>query len=462
MRFDFCFEDNFSATTLSIHFISGKPGGGKTLYSVRLIVDELVRGERVIVTNVPLLLGRLNEYLQEKYPKAFKEKFEYKMPADSSGLPSKLAHEIDYTVIIPPHITDRIILILEDDLTKFFTFRGGGVRLQSISNADWKQGKRPDYSLIKDAGVFYVLDEVHIAFNSRGWADTGAEVLNYLSQHRKLGDDVVCITQSVNNVDKQFRSVAQDYTYIKNLSKQKVGWFRLPAMFTRNTYAQPATDTSKPMESGQFTLDVSGLASCYDTAMGVGIHGRSGADTNARKKGLHWAWVIVGLICLGVFLKYLPAILNHFLSHKKSPPLIQTQLHKPAHETEKPESPTEDENVLGAPKVRHQVETNELYCDGYTLFPSPEIFMSDGTSLLPVDGLEKIGRNFVIVSGKKIPMRKKPDLVFVPTPVVIFPQPSASPPRPVNDAEILPAIHANLPTGAERMSGIQSFKQTVQ
>ena len=158
-----------------------------------------------------------------------------------------------------------------------------------------------------DAGVFYVLDEVHIAFNSRAWADTGAEVLYYLSQHRKLGDDVICITQAIANVDKQFRSVAQDYTYIKNLSKQRIGLFRLPALFWRHTYSQPATDTSKPMESGTFKLDVAGVASLYDTAKGVGIHGRAGADTNARKKGLSWVWFAVGLpIVLWLIMHYFP------------------------------------------------------------------------------------------------------------------------------------------------------------
>jgi len=38
-------------------------------------------------------------------------------------------------------------------------------------------------SQVNDAGVFFVLDEVHIAFNSRAWAETGAEVLYYLSDH---------------------------------------------------------------------------------------------------------------------------------------------------------------------------------------------------------------------------------------------------------------------------------------
>jgi hypothetical protein len=38
---------------MSVRFISGKPGGGKTLYSVHLIYDELRFGRRNIVTMLP-------------------------------------------------------------------------------------------------------------------------------------------------------------------------------------------------------------------------------------------------------------------------------------------------------------------------------------------------------------------------------------------------------------------------
>jgi hypothetical protein len=394
---------------MSVHFISGKPGGGKTLYSVRLIVDELVRGDRPIVTNVPLNLGRLNEYLQQSYPRQFAQKFE------SSST----------------HITDRVILIDEDDLPKFFTFRGNAVRLDSVPNAEWKTGKRPDYNSVKDAGVFYVLDEVHIAFNARAWAETGHEVLYYLSQHRKLGDDVVCITQAVANVDKQFRSVAQDFTYIKNLSKQKVGLFRLPALFTRNTYSQPATDTSKPMETGSFTMDVSGTASCYDTAKGVGIHGRAGADTNARKKGLSWIWfAITAPLALWFVFNYLPVLIAwatdpHPL-HKQPSPAHQTQTnslleivptadnaHTPggkdptSHSAGDVSSKTDltSHNHLGP--LEYEKQLPQPYCTGYIILDKPQAFFSDGSIVEPPD-LEIVAKTYVQVDGKKFPILNPP------------------------------------------------------
>lgn len=261
---------------MSVHFISGKPGGGKSMYAMKLLIHELRFGSRIIVTNLAIKFEGLGEYVANKWP--------------------------DWYASQEP-LRNRFVMLEDADLKSFFRFRGGGVILPAVSRDGWeKRGERTDYSLVKDGGVFYALDEVHIPFNARAWQDTGPEVLYYLSQHRKLGDDLLAITQFVGNVDKQFRTMTQDYTYLRNLSKERLGHFKLPSLFTRFTYAQPANGTEKPMESGMFRLDVEGLGSCYDTAKGVGIHGRA-ADTGQKKKGIHWALfpVCVALFLLGFF-----------------------------------------------------------------------------------------------------------------------------------------------------------------
>lgn len=267
---------------MSIHFISGKPGGGKSLYSVRLIVEELLAGHRVVITNVPLKLDALHAYVQQQ-----------------AG----------------DRVVDVIgrVWILDDDQTKeFWTYRPNGVRISRLSQSRWQAGEVPSYKAVNDSGVMYVIDEVHNFFGSRQWAETGRDVLFYLSQHRKLGDTVVCITQAVGNVDKQFRSVTQDFTYIRNLSKERIGAFRLPGIFLRSTYPSPPTETAVPMERGRFTLDVSGIAGCYDSAAGVGIHGRM-ADMGERKKGLPW-WAFFVALTLVVWLiaSYAPSAIASF------------------------------------------------------------------------------------------------------------------------------------------------------
>lgn len=421
---------------MSIHFISGKPGGGKTLYSVRLIVDELVRGNRPVVTNVPLKMADLAVFIQERYPKAYEEKF----------------------IAAGVHLSDRVQLISEDDLPKFFTYRAGIVRVESVTNVEWKAGKRPDFTVVKDSGVFYVLDEIHIAFNARAWAETGAEVLYYLSQHRKLGDDVVCITQSVGNVDKQFRSVAQDFTYIKNLSKQKAGLFYLPAIFTRNTYCQPATDNSKPMESGTFSLDVSGLASCYDTARGVGIHGRSGADTNARKKGLHWAVAVVGIpLVIWALVHFTPGLLVSFLHPHGLKPVLPSDQPKVSETNSKvtwvrPAVPATvlgvgsspaSENIDGRIITENSGEkVDSVLCVGYILGKYPKVYLSDGRVADSEYGeVQKIYRSSVVCFGTNYPMVLKPRGSYIPDPPLAdYPMPVASPVPEVNRVQILGSI----------------------
>jgi len=145
--------------------------------------------------------------------------------------------------------------------------------------------------------------------------------LFYLSQHRKLGDDVVAITQHIGNVDKQFRSVTQDYTYLRNLNKEKFGVFRMMPLFLRSTFLQPATGApgEKAMETGSFRLDVTGLGSCYDTAAGVGIHNRGDADTQTKARGFPLTWLVVvgALLLLGA--SQIPRLLAYTVTGKSKP-----------------------------------------------------------------------------------------------------------------------------------------------
>jgi len=233
---------------MSVHFICGKPGGGKSLYGMKLILEELRFGNRRIVTNLSLNLPRLNEYLQKTYPR----------------------EDID--------LRARVTKLDDEQCKKFWLFRN---YTGSVDDLPWN---------LPGIGAFIVLDELHLFFNAREWMHTGTDCLHYLSQHRKLGDDVICITQHVGNVDKQFRSVAQDFTLVVNGFKQKLGLFRGLPMFHRYTYpVEPNGTRMDPDDAGHFRLDAAGIASCYDTAAGIGVHGR-GADKAERKKGLHPLW----------------------------------------------------------------------------------------------------------------------------------------------------------------------------
>lgn len=238
-----------------------------------LLVEELVNGRRIVVTNLPVKLPELNEYLQVTYPTA--------------------------NIVL----NERLVLMNEDQLSNFYKYRAPDSSLDLVTD---EKGRaiRCDYSKVSpnDCGVFYILDELHIAFNSRAWMNTGAAAIYYLSQHRKLGDDVICITQSTANVDKQFRSVAQEFHQLRNLSKETWGYFRGPQKFQIKSYLQqPTTTSEEPCRTVSFTLPLA-LAATYDTAAGVGVIGRTGGDKNEKKKPGFPLWTIWLFLALAAVL----------------------------------------------------------------------------------------------------------------------------------------------------------------
>jgi hypothetical protein len=355
------------------------------MYSVRMILDELVYGSRPIVTNVALNLGRLNEYLQREYPEKNVDIFER-------------------------------VRLMDDEMTgQFWTYRPKGrdewVRIPVLTKQEWSEGKKPLYAGVEDHGVYYVIDECHNFFNARAWAETGRDVLFYLSQHRKLGDTVVWITQAIMNVDKQFRSVTQDYTYLRNLTKERMGLFRLPAMFVRKTYGEPASSNSQPLEMGSFRLNVSGLGSLYNTAAGVGIHDRVGADIGERKKGIHWL-VPVFAIPLIVFAiaKFAPVgVASWFnpMRHGAALALAQSKTNGVAAVFEKVARPGD---LASAPSVTSTLRfTNQLDMVAFMTVPAlynplirhTTVVLSDGRRYHNGDGhLQYLCEDYCIVDGE--------------------------------------------------------------
>jgi hypothetical protein len=317
---------------VSVHFVTARPGGGKSYYALKLIVQELVMGSRVVVTNLPLRFPDLNEWLQRNYPSASINLHERIVMMEDSQVPQFFRIRPGWRVNYRP-----------DDKREPLTFEpeNGALLLDAVAQKEWeiKRELRRSQAMEKcrtrrirlgkfrraleaieiepeelhteahpqTKGIFYVLDEVHLFFNARLWGLTGFEVTCYLSQHRKLGDDVIAISQHVDKVDKQFRMDAQDSTVLRNLGKETYGAFRLPG---NRVLAQVYLDVvrsahSKPSRTFTFAIDVApgGLAHCYDTARGVGVVGQL-ADQNERREGWHWGWAVAALlvVVLGVLL----------------------------------------------------------------------------------------------------------------------------------------------------------------
>lgn len=269
---------------MAVDFIIGKPGGGKTMWAVELVVEELLHGTREIVTNVALYPGIIWGFIRARY-----------------GV------EVDLS---------RITFLNEDQTKHFFCHRGRGVvapkpaekkdggdgrieyancvRSSTLADGTAVEERANAYML---PGVFYVLDEVHLHFSSRHWQNTGDSAMFYLSQHRKMSDDVILITQHPKQVDPALRRLAESFIKVTNLRNQRPLGVRMPEYFTVDTYPTEPSLMMSPMNTRVMKLDVIGLAACYNTAAGVGLRGQ-GADTKARKKGLPWQIAVCVVACI--------------------------------------------------------------------------------------------------------------------------------------------------------------------
>lgn len=340
---------------MPIHVILGKPGSGKSLYATSRLILELFEGRRNVVTNLPLRPDRLNEFLQRRYP----------------------SHDC--------RMIQRLKVLSDDEMKEFWKHRG------------------PDGDPGAD-GVAYFLDEAHIAFNAREWATLGKGALHYLSQHRKLGDIVWPITQAPGNLDKQFRSVAEDFTVLRNEYTAKFGPFRGRGRFVRRTYLSEPSGNAEPFETATFTLDKEGIASCYDTAKGIGVHGNK-ADIGRRAKGISIWWAVPGALALASLAGLIPWFMG-----KGAGSFIDGDSQKAV------DAASVALRGGQSAEVAREEKPAELTATGVFVFRGQAtVWLSDGSTLRGGDGkLESIEREFVWVSGKRLPIARGK---VVPAPV---------------------------------------------
>jgi len=239
---------------------------------MKWIVDELLKGQRAIITNLAL---RWDPWVSGA-------------GVANCGLRHYLRSKFKVTAEGVEHIGKRIVVVQDDQCFEFWRFRPGCVECA-------KTGSGFDTSAALGSGpALYVVDECWQFFSSR-FSKATEQIQFYAAQHRKFGDDVVLVTQSTKQIMPALRELGQDFTVIRNHGKERIGIFRQPAVFVADTYTEPPGPTSKAMSTTPFTLDRKGLAQCYDTSSGVGIIAAGAADVHERKKGLSWVWILVGL-----------------------------------------------------------------------------------------------------------------------------------------------------------------------
>lgn len=249
-----------------IYAITGRPGGGKTLHAVRILCERLRSSPSLrVVTNLPLRLPELNEYLQ--------------------GC----------------NVVSRVRILSEDEVRHFWRYRGQ--RLGAAGEPLGEVVGEPAGDTVRYPPdglwpVLYILDEFHLYFNAREWAKVGKEALWYASQHRHFGDDVYWISQYYGNVDKQFRVLVQDWTTCRNWCKESFRGFSLPSRYKVEISLEPPDKLGRTVVETRLYRPDPGLWQLYDTSAGAGLPGGLPPEQPSRRRKPPWWLGVLGVLLL--------------------------------------------------------------------------------------------------------------------------------------------------------------------
>ena len=313
--------------------MTGKIGSGKSYRGMVNIRDEILHGHRLIVTNLPIKLPEFSDYLAEHYPSHDVCLYDHWRPATDfecpggAGVfaPGLVGKMVDGAAMVL--VPSRIRILGDDELKEFYRYRQTGAGLVAKINQREPGDKGPSHPVCLDfspwgakgrfagQGVVYHLDECQLFYNVRKYAEAPEEMPFYLSQHRKLGDDIYVYTQKPENVDKMLRSFTQEYIYLTNVGKKRIGIFQAPKFFRMAAY--PDVFTGAPGQASEwsrsFRMDFR-LADCYETAKGIGIEAVK-ADKEAAARGVSWRWALLLPILLALLFPAYGMISKHVV-HK--------------------------------------------------------------------------------------------------------------------------------------------------
>jgi len=169
-----------------IEVFAGSPGSGKTYRAIKVIGDHLAAGGTVF-TNIEVNREAYKSYLEKRH-----------------GVRLEL---------------DEQLKVLEDSQIPDFW--------QHISYGSM------------DCKTLVVIDEAHLYFNARAWAQTTKEhpkTMAFLSQIRHYHVHLIAICQHPSNLDSQFVRLATYIQLHRDMSTMSLGWFKFPKKFIVNQW----------------------------------------------------------------------------------------------------------------------------------------------------------------------------------------------------------------------------------
>lgn len=366
-----------------IEFNLGKTGSGKSFKMVKDLIGFLVDTNCYIVTNLPLEMGELNDYLRRKYPRK----------------------EID--------LMGRVRLLEKDETRQFYLHREHGNDLEPSTKQQEKIMQFPDFegAAVKSGKpVVYFLDEAHIYWDSRAWAEVGLTMNYYCSQHEKFAAYIILCTQFLDQVELRLRKHANEFHECVNHAMRNLFIFQQPKYFTvLTTYKPPPCP---PDTTERYTLDLE-IAKCYRSTGGIGVFGRIAQRFHKKRKGLPWWTVFAAAPILILGLSYGPGYIWDWFTKKEESSPTRTESRDvgargEAQNGARPFSPTGGPSGLG----HEATEKEERYVTG-TLRKGERfvIVWNDGTvttqseNELPETGVERVRRTHVKIKGVVYPVK---------------------------------------------------------
>jgi hypothetical protein len=377
---------------MSISFITGKPGGGKGLFAMKLILDELKsRNPRPVVTNLAIR------------PEPW---------VSGAGIPHlgliaylKKTQGVDFNLAGKVHVID------DEQAREFYRWRVVDGKLVQADLSRSSHSDTPDGIVtehLNKGGVLYVVDEAWKFFGARDWQKTGKVALWYQAQHRKFGDDVMLCAQNTKQVDTAFRQLAQEFIVVQNHSKMRLGIFRQPELFSVSCYDQPPGPAAVSMYRTVFRLDAVGIGGCYDTSAGVGLAGQTVADVGKKHKGLHWSVFIIGFVVGLALLLMIPRLLGKGVGNLFKPavvPMPDIPAMHPAVTNQPPEVQIMQKEVSAEPPRRHK--------GSRTSAERVEVDSMPEETQERLTGLVRIGKDVFITTTEGLYRPGDPELEYV-------------------------------------------------
>jgi len=341
------------------------------------IIANLISGDKKIITNVPLVIEKLEAYVRKTRPAFIAE--------------------------------EEVFVLSEEQLEEFWRYRWKGNEVEKIDCRDNQEDMVP---------TCYVIDEGWQVLSARKAGSVNDEIDFFLRHSRRFGFDVIWITHHPSDVPKIVRGLVEQWAFCQN-HKFRAAFtvFKRPARFEVQVFRDASPPMGAvPMEMTFPTLNVE-IANTYKTQASKGVEGKgTQADKNRKVKGISLMWIpglILGITILGWM--GCKKTFNYALS--KAMPIKQQKNEPKTENSATPGQPAvvgERKNLehnvellkSEAPKVvTSQPEEEELFMTGFMQMPDGEymLLLSDGDVIkTPSRRVLAIGDRGAIVDGKLI------------------------------------------------------------